>query len=176
MRLFISALSIGALGICFSVAAKPKIATSRVSAALAKPKSASIRMTIAAAESTLATSGAAVAANGPLSMPFYTTAQAARGAALYKASCKECHGANLDDGQFATPLKGPAFVALWRGQALDAPYDFMVAQMPPTAPASMGAQGYADILAYLLSQNGIVAGAKELPADSSMLKRLAAPH
>lgn len=118
----------------------------------------------------------AVATAGGLAAPSFTTAQAQRGATLYSANCAECHGANLDDGQFATALKGPAFVALWGGKGLDAPFEFMSTQMPPTSPGVLGAQGYADVLAYILSANGIAPGDKELPADSPALKGLAAPH
>lgn len=111
-----------------------------------------------------------------LSVQSYTKAQAERGEAVYKANCAQCHGANLDDGQFATPLKGPAFAALWGGQGLDAPFDFMTAQMPPVAPGSLGTQAYADVLAYIISHNGIAEGEKELPTDPQILKQIAAPH
>jgi len=119
---------------------------------------------------------AVVAAALPSVAQSYTSAQAERGSELYKANCAECHGANLDDGQFASSLKGPVFVALWGGKGLDEPFEFMSTQMPPTAPGSLGTQAYADVLAYLLNQNGIAPGDKELPIDAPSLKQIPAPH
>ena len=41
-----------------------------------------------------------------LSLPTYTPAQATQGKQAYEKACSACHGANLDDGEFAPPLKG----------------------------------------------------------------------
>jgi len=38
----------------------------------------------------------------------FTQVQATRGQAAYTESCAACHGPNLDDGQFAPPVKGVA--------------------------------------------------------------------
>ena len=46
----------------------------------------------------------------------FTEQQATRGQAAYMESCAACHGPNLDDGQFAPPLKGAAFKAHWHDQ------------------------------------------------------------
>jgi mono/diheme cytochrome c family protein len=112
---------------------------------------------------------------GALGAPTYTAAQAKRGEATYMGVCIECHGANLDDGQFAVPLKGPAFKNHWAGQGLDGPFNVMMTQMPPSNPGGLGANVYADVLAYILSKNGVAPGSAELPADADALKALAAP-
>lgn len=111
-----------------------------------------------------------------LKQPSYTSAQAERGAAIYAANCQECHGANLDDGEFAAPLKGPAFHQHWGAGGLDGPYNVMATQMPPTNPGSLPAQSYADVLAYVLSRNDVPAGSTELPPDSATLATMASPH
>ena len=130
---------------------------------------------IAASAVGLALTGAGQAA--ALAQPTYTTAQAARGLAIYTARCAECHGAKLDDGQFGPALKGQAFTQLHQGPGLDRVYAFMMTQMPPTAPGSLSPRAYADVLAYLLSQNNLPASATaELPADEAKLKSMAAPR
>jgi mono/diheme cytochrome c family protein len=40
----------------------------------------------------------------------YTAAQASAGRAVYSQSCASCHGPNIDDGEFAPPLKAAAFI------------------------------------------------------------------
>ena len=41
--------------------------------------------------------------------PSFTAAQPTAGQAAYAQNCASCHGANLDDGEFAPPLKGVEF-------------------------------------------------------------------
>ena len=41
--------------------------------------------------------------------------------------------------------------------------------MPPSRPGELGDQTYADLVAYILSVNGLPAGEAELPADVSKL-------
>jgi mono/diheme cytochrome c family protein len=50
----------------------------------------------------------------------FTEPQAVRGKAAYGESCASCHGPNLNDGQFAAPLKGAAFKTHWHDQSPNA--------------------------------------------------------
>ena len=52
-----------------------------------------------------------------LSLPTYTSGQAALGKQTYDGACAACHGGNLDDGEFAPPLKGVDFRLRWGGKA-----------------------------------------------------------
>ncbi len=97
----------------------------------------------------------------------FTETQAARGRAAYTESCASCHGPNLDDGQFAPPLKGAAFKAHWHDQSPGALSALIVKRMPPSSPSSLGSRTYTDIEAYLLQENGDKAGATELAATSA---------
>ena len=55
--------------------------------------------------------------------------------------------------------------------------DDHVTQMPPTNPGSLPQQSYADVLAYVLSQNGVAANpTEELPGDAERLKTMQAPR
>jgi hypothetical protein len=44
--------------------------------------------------------------------------------------------------------------------------------MPKTAPGSLSARDYADLIGYVLSVNGLPAGAAELPAEMERLKEI----
>lgn len=103
----------------------------------------------------------------------FTTAQVDRGRADYKRSCLDCHGANLNDGEFGgPPLKGVSFKEKWFGTTADALYSFISTLMPPDRPGRLSAQTYADLTAYILSANGVRAGGSELPADLDALAGL----
>jgi alcohol dehydrogenase (cytochrome c) len=97
----------------------------------------------------------------------FTGPQALRGEAAYRERCAACHGPNLDDGQFAGPLKGAAFKAHWHDQSPQALWSLIMKRMPPASPGSLGSKTYADIEAYLLRENGATAGTMELAASSA---------
>jgi mono/diheme cytochrome c family protein len=122
----------------------------------------------------LGLAGAALAQS--LAAPSYTAAQAARGEAAYKANCLSCHGDQLDNGQFGAPLRGPAFTGHWGAGGLDGPWEVMSTMMPPDNPGSLPPATYAELMAFVLSKNGVPAGDKELPADGEQLKAMAAPR
>lgn len=103
----------------------------------------------------------------------FTADQAARAQREYTRSCADCHGPNLDDGEFGgPPLRGVAFRDKWFGMPVDALYGFMSATMPPDRPGSLSVQTYADLTALILSHNGFEPGEVELPADLDALSRI----
>ena len=73
-----------------------------------------------------------------LSLPTYTASQAVQGKQAYERSCAACHGANLDDGEFAPPLKGADFRLRWGGKPVDTLFDEVMQTMPPGSPGSLG--------------------------------------
>src|SRR5688572_31010979 len=103
--------------------------------------------------------------------PSYTPAQRTAGEAIYKQNCASCHGQALDDGEFAPPLRGVDFRASWFGQSADNLF-VKIETMPPTAPGSLGAQGHADVMAYLLSQNALNPGQAPVPSDVNALREI----
>lgn len=109
------------------------------------------------------------------SAPTYTNAQADQGRVAYNQACASCHGGNLDDGPFAPPLKGIAFVQKYGGKSVDELFAKSSSTMPPTAPNSLGGTTYAQIVAHILRANAIVAGPTELPSDSLALGRMMFP-
>ena len=104
-----------------------------------------------------------------LGAPTFTTAQQSAGDAIYEASCASCHGKNLDDGEFGPPLKGVEFRSAWFGR----PAGRGVRQDRDDAagaPGSLGAEKHANLLAYLMSQNQLVASTTPLPSDVDRLQ------
>jgi PQQ-dependent dehydrogenase (methanol/ethanol family) len=89
---------------------------------------------------------------------YYTRAQAASGAAVYSASCQQCHGVSLG-GQSAPALTGQTF-RTYVGKAGTAAslFDFISRQMPADHPGSLTQQQYLDVTAFILSRNGYPAG------------------
>ena len=93
----------------------------------------------------------------------YTSAQAARGEAVFAAKCSRCHeGADVD----GPPLTGDPFVERWREDSLTTLYSFLKTRMPQDAPGSVDDATYIDLLARILRANDYPAGSVELKSDS----------
>src|SRR5258708_5806374 len=116
--------------------------------------------------------GAVVSAQAPVS---YTANQAAQGGTAFTEACASCHGANLDDGEFGPPLKGAPFMAKWGGKSADQVFNYMTTQMPPDRPNGLGAEGYAQILAFVLQSNNVPVGTLRLPGDATALAKVVCP-
>jgi len=109
-----------------------------------------------------------------LATPNFTDAQAIQGKAIYDRSCASCHGANLDDGEFAPPLKGVDFRLRWGGKPLDGLMTALT-RMPPAAPNSLGDDASVQVLTYLARENGAVAGTRALASEPAVLRATALP-
>ena len=92
----------------------------------------------------------------------YTTEQAARGQDVYRDDCRACHEGTDQEGP---NLKGSEFVDRWRGDKLNVLFTHIRTNMPGNRPGSLSESIYIDVLAFLLSANGLPAGSKELTAD-----------
>jgi mono/diheme cytochrome c family protein len=110
--------------------------------------------------------GAAPAGRAAQTAPSFTQAQAERGQAAYAHNCLDCHGSTLDNGEFGgPPLKGASFARHWDAATVAALFGFMKAKMPPDRPGQLNDETYADLIAYILDENGFRPADKELPAD-----------
>ncbi len=119
--------------------------------------------------------GSASARAAALAGASFTSAQSTGGESLYAQNCASCHGTQLSDGRFGPPLRGAAFAGHWSGRSLGELFDFLKASMPPGKPGSLGDDAYAQLIAYLLAQNGVAAGASRLSADSAALRGVRFP-
>jgi mono/diheme cytochrome c family protein len=139
---------------------------------------------IAAARATKATAAEVYALRGQImpatlmpsqasAPPAFTQEQADRGHAIYRRSCQDCHGTNLNDGEFGgAPLNGQYFARHWGNGSVAALYGFMRAKMPPERPGKLNPQTYADLTAFLLLKNGFQPTQTELPPDPEALARM----
>ena len=115
--------------------------------------------------------GAAVAQDAGKSVwqGIYTAEQADRGAGVYAQRCGACHGAALNGTGEAPPLIGGEFVSHWDTMTVGDLYDRVRTTMPQNDPMSMTREEYADVLAFLLKNNGFPAGAQPLDKRSEVL-------
>lgn len=97
----------------------------------------------------------------------YTDAQAAQGAARYKATCAICHGPVLEGNGEAPPLVG-RFMPDWEGTNLSELYDKIHDTMPLFAPGTLNAEDTGNILAFILQANGFPSGATPLAAGDAL--------
>lgn len=97
----------------------------------------------------------------------FTEQQAARGAITFSASCSRCHSSNPNGGEEGRRLAGDPFWQSYRESTVDHLLDFVSKNMPNGAPGSLSARDYADLVAFILSQNGLPAGPAELTKDSA---------
>jgi len=99
----------------------------------------------------------------------YTEAQAIAGGALYLRSCVECHGITLAGGEGGPGLVGGEFWNQWQDQSLAAFYQITASTMPVNNPNGFSAEQYADLVAFMLQQNGLPAGEQNLPSSAGDL-------
>jgi mono/diheme cytochrome c family protein len=83
-----------------------------------------------------------------LNSPTFTAEQATQGKDAYSVNCSSCHGRNVDDGEFAPPLKGVEFRQKWGDRRLDQLLNDISTRMPTAAPGTLGEPTYTQILAY----------------------------
>jgi len=96
----------------------------------------------------------------------YTAAQAERGQSAYRSNCVDCHGTALDNGEFGgPPLKGGYFRGRWGSANASLLFGMLSGTMPPDRPGQLSPQTYADLMAFILSNNGYPAADKEFPSD-----------
>ena len=88
-------------------------------------------------------------------------------------ACASCHGANLDDGADRPPLTGNDFRQKWGARSLDALMTSTSERMPPTQPGILGDVRYAQVIAFLLQENGVKPGTSELPSDPTVVASMA---
>ena len=91
----------------------------------------------------------------------YTTAQATHGEETYLSACASCHKRGT--------YSGDAFTKMWNGRPLSDLFEWISEKMPKDNPGSLTMPQSAEVLAYILQQNGMPAGQTELPADSEAL-------
>lgn len=94
----------------------------------------------------------------------YTEDQAARGEAVYKATCASCHETSFHtDEQFRFN---------WFGRTVFDLFKILKTTMPEDNIGGLTDDEYTRVIAYILKLNGFAAGADSLKADTLELKRI----
>lgn len=92
--------------------------------------------------------------------------QAAAGATVFAANCAACHGANLEGTTLGPLLSGPDFLLRWGTQSPNLLLSNIQTNMPPGGNASITPTDYLNIVAHILSVNGVDTVPNALTADS----------
>lgn len=79
--------------------------------------------------------------------------QVADGAAIFANECSRCHGDSLEGGEGA-PLVGPASTLGSYKNALNV-LNYAIENMPNDQPATLAPEQYAQVIGFILSQNGV---------------------
>lgn len=95
--------------------------------------------------------------------PAFTAAQATQGQSAYAQNCAGCHGSDLDNGEFAPPIKGTAFTSQWGGKSTGELLTYISTKMPPSNAGGLGDETYRQIAAFILQSNGVPLDAKSFP-------------
>jgi mono/diheme cytochrome c family protein len=108
-------------------------------------------------------------ATTPKAAVSFTSAQAVSGSREYEAHCAACHGSALEGGA-GPALTGSTLNTLAKNTHLTVGdmFSFLAQQMPLNEPASLKHSEYADIMAYVLSQNGYKAGSEKLTYQAAL--------
>src|SRR5260370_40468145 len=72
----------------------------------------------------------------PPAEALFTSAQAVAGKAAYAQNCANCHGASVDDGNSAPPLRGAAFLGKYAGKPAADLFTYVSMKRPPGNPVS----------------------------------------
>ena len=100
----------------------------------------------------------------------FSAEQAERGAAAFKTSCSECHGADLAGDGFAPALAGSDFMGNWTDLSVGDLFERIRISMPPSGPGGVTPAQKADIVAHILNANKFPAGTGELEPKTETLK------
>jgi mono/diheme cytochrome c family protein len=120
-----------------------------------------------------ATAAVRLATAQPTATPTFTAEQVERGQGNYRRNCVDCHGTELNNGEFGGPaLKGGFFRQKWAAGGVGALFSFTKGLMPPDRPGGLSDQSYADLIAFILSNNGYTAGDKEFPTDPAAMQNM----
>ena len=95
----------------------------------------------------------------------YTASQAQAGEVAYQDACSSCHMSNLAGAFEAPELAGPTFLGMWGGRPAHDLFEYVKVAMPP-AGRKPPDESLTNIVAYILQQNGMDAGATPLAATT----------
>jgi mono/diheme cytochrome c family protein len=102
----------------------------------------------------------------------YTGAQAASGKTNFDLSCSRCHNVALIGSERGPAIKGSEFLSHWEKDTIAGLFTKIRDTMPQGNAGTVTDDVKLDILTYILQQNGVPAGTKELPKDLASLEEI----
>lgn len=97
----------------------------------------------------------------PIWAGVYTTAQAERGASVFRNHCSECHHDDLSGGE-GPALVGASFMVKWEMSSVERLFHKIRDTMPEAGSSDVTDAQKLDTVAHILQQNGFPAGPSEL--------------
>ena len=94
----------------------------------------------------------------------FSVAQARRGQRIFQQVCAECH----QPAEFSES----GYLNSWVGQSVGDLFDLIRGSMPYDNPSRLRPRQYVDIISYILSINGLPAGAEEMKSDARALRQI----
>lgn len=107
-----------------------------------------------------------VSGQQPEAPAVYSAAQAEAGRTVYATSCAGCHLPDLAGRNEASPLAGPNFLNAWGRSTTRELYEYIARSMPPGG-ATLSAEAYLAVTAFLLQANGAAAGTQPLTSATA---------
>lgn len=92
--------------------------------------------------------------------------QAEDGATAFASNCAACHGVNLEGTTLGPILSGNSFVQRWGTQTPQLLLNNIQANMPPGGNEGISDEDYINIVAHILSSNGVDGVAEALTAST----------
>ena len=92
--------------------------------------------------------------------------QAEEGAASFASNCAACHGASLEGTTLGPILSGNSFLQRWGTQTPALLLNNIQANMPPGGNDGISDEDYINIVAHILSSNGVDAITDALTAST----------
>ena len=93
----------------------------------------------------------------------FTAEQAERGRQTYARTCVQCHVLAWYTGEV---------LRAWEGRSLFDLFSVISTTMPENNPGSLKRRDYVDVIAYILSLNGMPAGDQDISTGSSRLRQI----
>ncbi len=103
----------------------------------------------------------------------FTEAQVKAGETAYQSHCAGCHGLDLKKTDAEAPdlTEGP-FRFGWQGKTVGERFDKIRTTMPKQPLPRLEDQMYVDIIAYILSFNGVAAGNETMSPNAAKLEAI----
>jgi mono/diheme cytochrome c family protein len=124
----------------------------------------------------VAWAGSAAAQSTQPARASYTTAQADSGSVAFLQLCSGCHAEDLSGAGDAPPLKGAPFAYNWDGKFANALVSFIKMNEPRPDLGTLGDATVLQVIAYVLSVNGVPAGAEPFAGGARTVIVLPGPR